>query len=91
VDGWEDTWLAIQALIQWQRQLASSVAPAERFHTLWVAALLDQRLSECRDYQIGAAIVLVQEHFSIFEPEFAICEYAKLRLLDSPTAIKELL
>jgi hypothetical protein len=91
VDRDDDTWLAIQALVQWQRKLASSANPPKRFRTLWLAALLDRRLLECPNDQIGRAICLVQQRFSIFEPEFAICEHAKLRLLHSPTAMKELL
>jgi len=58
--------------------------PVERFHTLWIAALLDEYLTQCTDRQIGELLIFVQERFRIFEPEFAICHHAKKRLLLRP-------
>ena len=71
----------ICALIERQRHLANSTNLAIRFRTLWVAAMLDESLSHCTDHEIGDLILIVQERFHIFEPEFGICEHAKRRLL----------
>jgi hypothetical protein len=71
----------VRALIQEQRKLASSTNFAVRFRILWTAALLDKRLTQCTDPQIGELLVLVQERFGIFEAEFGICHHARRRLL----------
>ena len=70
----------IRALIQKQRGIAASTNLAVRFQTLWIAALLDEELARCTDYEIDNLLFLVQERFHIFEPEFAICEHARRRL-----------
>jgi hypothetical protein len=80
---------AVRALIQRQRELANSPHPTERFRTLWIAALLDERLARCTDREIGELMVIVQERFGVFEVEMALCHHARLRLLRS--RLKELL
>ena len=74
----------VRVLIRRQRRLMHSSDPLERFHTLWIAALLDEHLTQCTDREIGELLILVQERFHIFEPEFAICHHAKRRLLLRP-------
>jgi len=74
----------ISALIHEQRRLAASPNLAVRFQTLWIAAMLDNRLKQCTDHEVGNLLFLVQERFHIFEPEFSICEHAKRRLLLRP-------
>jgi hypothetical protein len=71
----------IRVLIERQRRLMHSSDLRERFHTLWIAALLDEHLTQCTDREIGELMVIVQERFHIFEPEFGICYHAKRRLL----------
>ena len=71
-------------LIHDQRRLAASPQLAERFRTLWIAATLDKRLRECTDREIGHLLLVVQNRFHIFEPEFAICHHAKRRLMLRP-------
>lgn len=74
----------VHTLIDKQRKLLGSTDLAERLHILWIAALLDKRLSQCTDRQIGELLVLVEDRFAIFEPEFGICHHAKRRLLLRP-------
>jgi hypothetical protein len=62
----------VRVLIHRQRRLIHSSDLAERFHTLWIAALLDEHLTQCTDCEIGELLILVQERFHIFEPEFGI-------------------
>jgi hypothetical protein len=71
----------VRALIERQHRLANSTNLAMRFRTLWVEALLDESLPDCTDHDIGGFLALVQERFAIFEPEFAICDHARRRLL----------
>jgi hypothetical protein len=63
---------------------AGSPHLAERFRALWIAALLDKRLNRCSDHEIGALLSFAQDRFHIFDPEFAICDYAQRTLLRSP-------
>ena len=70
----------VRALIQEQRRLANSTQLAMRFRTLWVAATLDRHFAHCTDFEIGDLMLIVQERFHIFEPEFAICHHARRRL-----------
>jgi hypothetical protein len=72
---------SVRALIEKQRRLVNSDNPAERLRILWIAALLDQRLSGCTDHEIAELMNLVQEQFGIFDPEMAVCEHARRRLL----------
>jgi hypothetical protein len=74
----------ISALIHEQRRLATSPHLAERFRILWIAATLDKRLRECTDHEIAQLMVVVQDRFHIFGPEFALCYHAKRRLLLRP-------
>jgi hypothetical protein len=76
---------AIHALIERQRRVAASPDLAVRCRTLWIATRLDQQLSRCTDHEIGQLMLIVQERFALFEPEFGICEHARRRLiLNSP-------
>ena len=74
----------VRILIERQRRLMRSSDPVERFHTLWIVALLDEHLTQCTDREIGDLMVIVQDRFHIFEPEFAICHHATRRLLLRP-------
>jgi hypothetical protein len=71
----------IRALIAEQRGLAGSTNLSQRFRTLWIAALLDKRLKQCTDHEVGELMVIVQGRFGLFEPEFGICHHARRRLL----------
>lgn len=71
------------ALIERQRRLADSHDPLERATTLWVATELDKRLSDCTDAQIAELLARAEERLPIFEPEFAVIEHARRRLLRS--------
>jgi hypothetical protein len=71
----------VRTLIERQRRLVRSDNPAERSRTLWIAAMLDDRLAGCSDHEIGELMNLVQERFGMFEPEMAVCEHARRRLL----------
>ena len=70
-------------LIERQRQLGDSHDPVQRARTLWVATELDKRLSRCTDAQIAELILRTEERLPIFEPEFAVVEHARRRLLRS--------
>jgi hypothetical protein len=52
----------------------------ERLPTLWIAGMLNERLSRCPDYEINSLMTLVEVLVSIFEPSMALCEHAKRRL-----------
>ena len=70
-------------LIERQRRLADSHDPLQRAKTLWVATELDKRLSRCTDAQIAELLARAEERLPIFEPEFAVIEHARRRLLRS--------
>jgi hypothetical protein len=76
----EAAW-AVRTLIREQRRLANSIKISERIRILWVAARLDQQLEQCSDREIGDLMIIAQDRFHIFEPEFAICYCAQRRLL----------
>lgn len=69
--------------IERQRKLADSPDPLERAQTLWVAVELDKRLSHCTNAQIAELLARAEERLPIWEPEFAMIEHARRRLLDS--------
>jgi hypothetical protein len=73
----------VRALIEKQRGLANSDDSSMRFRTLWVAAMLDKRLSHCTDRQIADLMNCIQDRLDIFGPEMAICHHARRRLLRS--------
>jgi hypothetical protein len=73
--------LAVRTLIREQHRLANSIRISERFRILWVAAMLDEGLARCTDREIGELILIVQDRFHLFEPEFALCHHARRRLL----------
>ena len=69
--------------IERQRKLADSHDPLERAKTLWVATELDKRLSRCTDAQIAELLARAEERLPIWEPEFAVVEHARRRLVRS--------
>ena len=79
----ERTLLAALAFIERQRKLADSPDPLERAKTLWVAVELDKRLSRCTDAQTAELLSRTEERLPIWEPEFAVVEHARRRLLRS--------
>lgn len=79
----ESTLLAAVAFIERQRKLADSPDPLERAQTLWVATELNKRLSRCTDAQIAELLARAEERLPIWEPEFAVIEHARRRLLSS--------
>ncbi len=79
----EPTLLAALAFIERQRKLADSHNPLERAKTLWIATELDRHLSHCTDAQIAELLARAEERLPIFEPEFAVVEHARRRLLHS--------
>ena len=74
----------IRVLIKRQRRLMHSSDLRERFTTLWITTLLDEHLTQCTDHEIGELMVIVQDRFHVFEPEYAICYHAQRRLLLRP-------
>jgi hypothetical protein len=68
-------------LIHELRRLAKSSDLGERLRTLWIAAALSKQLKLCTDRDISELMAIVQDHFGIFEPEFAICYHARRRLM----------
>ncbi len=80
--------LSTLELFEWQRRLAASRDPVERFRTLWVGALLGERLTRCSDRQIGDLLSMVQDGLALFGPEFAVCEHARRRLPRSSTQLR---
>ena len=71
----------ICALIAKQRRIAVSTNLAERLPSLWIATALNNRLTRCSDREVGELLILVQDQFHILEPEFAVCEHARRRLM----------
>jgi len=71
------------ALIERQRRLADSHDPLQRAGTLWIATELDKRLLRCTDAQIAELLARAEERLPIFQPEFAVIEHARRRLLRS--------
>ena len=72
--------LAVEELFSQQRKLARSHDFAQRFRTLWIGALLGERMTRCSDPEIGNLLSLVQDGLGLFTPDFAVCEHAKRRL-----------
>ncbi len=75
--------LSVRELFRYQRKLAESHDLLERLSTLWIGALLGERLERCSDRQIGDLLSMMQDGLGIFSPEFVVCEHAKRRLLRS--------
>ena len=75
--------IVVRALIERQRRLLKSGNPAERFRTLWVAAMLDKRLTHCTDRQIAELMKCIEDRLDTFGPEMAVCYHARRRLLRS--------
>ena len=72
----------IRVLIEKQRDLSSSTDIVKRFRG-GSLPMLDERLAGCTDREIGELMDVVLERFGIFEPEMAISEHARRRLLRS--------
>ena len=75
--------LSPRELFEFQRKLMRSHDLLERLSTLWIGALLGERLERCSDRQIGDLLSMMQDGLGIFSPEFVVCEHAKRRLLRS--------
>ena len=80
---------AVRELFEYQRKLATSHDPAERFRTLWIGTLLGELLEQCSNGQIGDLLSMVQDSLGIFGPEFAVVEHSKRRLHQTPYEIRK--
>ena len=82
-DSEED--VTVCGLIEMQRRLADSHDLFERLlGTLWVAGMLDIRLAQLTDRQIGQLMFdLVGDQFCVLQPEMTICTQATRRLFRS--------
>ena len=82
--------LSVSELFKYQRRMAKSHDLNERLKTLWIGALLGERLEGCSDRQIGDLLSIVQDGLGLFSPDFVVCEHATRRLLrSSAKAYKE--
>ena len=72
--------LSVRELFEYQRKLAASHDLLERLKTLWIGALLGERLTGSSDHEVGDLLSMVQDGLGLFSPEFAVCEHAKRRL-----------
>lgn len=75
--------LSVEELFERQKKLVGSHDLLVRLKTLWIGALLGERLTGCSDHEVGDLLSLVQDGLGIFSPDFAVCEHAKQRLLRS--------
>jgi hypothetical protein len=75
--------LTLRELFRYQRRLAGSHDLLKRLSTLWIGALLGERLEKCSDRQIGDLLFMVQDGLGLFSPDFVVCEHGKRRLLRS--------
>jgi hypothetical protein len=80
---------SVRELFERMRKLAGSHDLLERLKVLWVAAELGARLERCTDAEIADLLSMVQERLGLFGPDFAVCEHAKRRLLESSAEIPE--
>jgi hypothetical protein len=80
-----DRFVSVRGLIAMHRWLGRSENRFLRgIGNLFAAGLLDRRLTELSDRQIGQLMVdEVGRDFGVFQPETAICQQATLRLLRS--------
>ena len=72
--------LSARELFEYHRRLVESHELNERLKTLWIAAMLGERLELCSDYEIGDLLSAVQDNLGLFSPEFIVCEHGKQRL-----------
>jgi hypothetical protein len=79
--SWEN--LSAAELFDRMRTLAKSRDIVERLPTLWIAAAFAERLEQGSNAQIADLLCKVQERMSVFDAEYSVCEFAKLRLLKS--------
>jgi len=77
--------IGVERLIQEQRRLAHSENRFERVvGSLFVAGLLQERLSALADHELGQLMVtFVWKDMNVFSPEMTICQVATERLLGS--------
>lgn len=75
--------LSVRELFEFLRKLTRSHELEERLQTLWIGALLGERLTRCSDHEVGDLLSMVQDGLGIFSPDFTVCEFAKRRLLRS--------
>lgn len=80
---------SVRELFKYQRKLAESHGLLERLKTLWTGAQLRERLEWCSNAEIADLLSIVQEGLGLFSPDFAVCEHAKRRLLNSSEVIPE--
>ena len=74
----------IRTLIEMQGRLCESKNALRRFGSLLVAAVLDRRLRELRDKQIGQVVLdLVLPDLAMGTPAMTICQHATQRLFRS--------
>ena len=59
--------LSVRELFEYQRKLAASHDLLERLKTLWIGALLGERLAWCSDDQIGDLLSVVQDELWAFQ------------------------
>lgn len=81
--------LSVTEVFEYQRRLAASHDLLERLKTLWIGALLGERLERSSDRQIGNLLPLVQDGLGLFSPDFVVCEHAKRRLLRSSSEARK--
>ena len=81
--------LSVWELFRYQRRVAESHDLNERLKTLWIGALLGERLTGCSDHEVGNLLSVVQDGLGLFGPDFAVCEHAKRRLLRSSSKARK--
>jgi hypothetical protein len=72
--------LSVSELFEYLRRVAGSQQMSERLKTLWIGAMLGERLELSPDHEIGELLSKVQDEFGIFSPQYAVCEFAIRRL-----------
>ena len=84
--NYRSTEISVQGLIEAQRKLSISRNRFERVvGSLFVAGLLEERLSACGDHEVGQLMVeFVWNDMNVFSPELAIFQTATERLLGRP-------
>ena len=83
--------ISVQSLIEAQRKLSISRNHFERVvGSLFVAGLLQERLSALSDHELGQLMFdYVSDDMNVFSPELAICQVATERLLGRPVQTDE--
>jgi hypothetical protein len=86
--GQDEEDATVSELIEIQRMLAESDNPFERLvGTLWAAGMLEERLAQLTDRQVGQLMFdVVADQLSILRPGTTICNHATRRLFRSEGA-----